>query len=187
MVTRSRARRSFRTRMPRSYAITQDYGNTLPTGQPHPIDISAALETVSGRELNRATVRSVRGFANVVINPTTANTFTRARIGLGMIWAPTDYVIDGTAAAAVPDPLGDEYAWLWRRIIPVSYMPTQAVNGADIDLYKGNGIPVNASLRSKQPSPKHALFFIGSYDSTSAANVGGQTIDIAVTVGAEIA
>lgn len=182
----TRTRRSTRSRVPRTYATTLDFGNALPAGTPHPIDISAALETVLGRELHRSTVRTVRGYTNIVVNPAAANTFTRARVGIGIMWMPTDLVTDGTAAANVPDPLGDEYRWPYRRMVPISYMPTAAVAGSDIDRYKGSAIPIRLSARLQQPDGKHALFFVASYDSTSAANITSITFDIAVQVGAEV-
>lgn len=178
------AARTTRTRssVPTVYGTSTDVGNNITADTVHAADLSAAVEAVSGRSLVRSVTRSIRGQIAILINPTAANTFTRTRVAAGIAWANSDLVTDQTVSANYPNPLLDEYDWVWRRHWMINYYPTAAGIGSGIRDYDGLAFVRTKAMR-KQPSSKHQLFLFTAYDDSSDANIGTVYVAYSLSVG----
>ena len=124
-------------------------------------DLTADYEAALGRVQNNSTVTAIRGRLGLTASatPPTANGFTAAGIA---------FVNTNVTAAEVPDPLDDNYDWIWHDISPV-------VQGlATGDYAWGKGTPpvmiYNKSQRKMRESFSK-LVLVARQDSNQNLNV----------------
>lgn len=167
---RYRTRRQY----PGSFLTGTTFGTSDELDQdndPKPHDISAIIESTSGRDLIQATHVRTQGQISLSITATAAApTFTRALTGFGITWISEDHVTDSTGAAIVPSPFDDAYNWLWRKFRIINYAATSTTAGSDKDKWPYL-INVNLKRRSRQPSPKHRLFFVTQLSANGVSNI----------------
>lgn len=168
--------------MPVTRGTTVDQGNSLPVDTVYAVNLSDAVETVSGRELVRSTVRTIRGRLALTITPTAANTFTRARVAGGIAWAPDDLITGDNVDVDHLNPLNDEYDWVWRHLWMINYAPERAVAGDRINDY-GGLISLYSNRARKQPSVKHGLYLFMGRDDSDDANITSINFSVQATVG----
>lgn len=159
----------------------------LPTdGDPNAIDLSSPAETVLGNEFNGVTHVRTTGEIQLVVTATAgAPTFTRAFVGVGLIWAPADFITTDTAVASNPNPFDDAYQWIWRRFRNINFAAPATVAGAGTNLYNSY-IPMVVRRRVRQPSSKHSLWLVGALNSAGQANIGSLNMSFIALTGYHI-
>jgi len=131
-------------------------------------DLTADYETALGRIQTNTTVTAIRAYfgATASATPPTANGFVS--IGIG-------FVNTNVTAAEIPDPLNDDFDWLFHSILPV----VQGLATGDYAWGKGTEpLEINNRSQRKLRQAFSKLVVVARQDSNQNLNIvyGGRTL-----------